>query len=255
MSTNIPESTGAVSQLETGDQKLKTLFGVGVGPGDSGLVTLRAVEVIKSVPTVAYPVAKEGAVSRAFEVVREHVSDRQRQLPLLMPMTRDKERLRQAHDAAVAALEEAAATGEVAYLSLGDPLFYSTFGYLAARFAGPVEVVSGVSAMSAMSAVLGLPLAEGDTPTVVLSGNSYEALDSALQMGSSIVIIKPKALSEESLVLLEESGALDRALAVAELGNPGQRLIRELDRETVAALPYFAVVWIPIHRAGQEGAV
>lgn len=255
MSTDIPESTGTVPQTETGNQKLQTLYGVGVGPGDPGLVTLKAVEVIKSVPTVAYPVAREGAVSRAFEVVREHVSGQQRQLPLLMPMTRDRERLRQAHDTAVAALEEAAATGEVAYLSLGDPLFYSTFGYLAARFAGPVEVISGVSAMSAMSSVLGLPLADGDTPTVVLSGNSFAALESALEMGSSVVIIKPKALSEESLALLEESGALGRALAVTELGNPGQRLIRQLDRETVATLPYFAVVWVPISREGQEGAI
>lgn len=240
--------------MKDSELNLSTLYGVGVGPGDPGLVTLRAVEVIKSVPTVAYPVAREGAVSRAFEVVRQHVSDRQKQLPLLMPMTRDKERLRQAHDAAVAALEEAAAGGEVAYLSLGDPLFYSTFGYLAARFAGPVEVVSGVSAMSAMSAVLGLPLAEGDTPTVVLSGNSFEALESALRMDSSIVIIKPKALSGESLALLEECGALDRALAVTELGNPGQRVIRELDRETLAGLPYFAVVWIPASPSSMEGS-
>lgn len=240
--------------MKDSELNLSTLYGVGVGPGDPGLVTLRAVEVIKSVPTVAYPVAREGAVSRAFEVVRQHVSGRQKQLPLLMPMTRDKERLRQAHDAAVAAIEEAAAGGEVAYLSLGDPLFYSTFGYLASCFTGPVEVVSGVSAMSAMSAVLGLPLAEGDTPTVVLSGNSFEALESALRMDSSVVIIKPKALSGESLALLEECGALKRALAVTELGNPGQRVIRELDRETLAGLPYFAVVWIPAFPPLVEGS-
>lgn len=222
-----------------------TLYGVGVGPGDPGMVTLRAVEVIKSVPTVAYPVAREGADSRAFEVVRHHINGGTKLLPLVMPMTRDKGRLRQAHAVAVAALEQAAAGGsDIVYLSLGDPLFYSTFGYLAERYSGPVEVVSGVSAMSAMSAALSQPLAGGDTATVVISGNSHGALKSALQMNSSIVIIKPRALPEESLDLLEETGALRRAVATVELGGPNQRIIENPGRETAAGLPYFSVMWI-----------
>lgn len=221
------------------------LIGVGVGPGDPGLVTLRAVEVIRGAPTLAYPVNREGAPSRALETVKSHVRPETQLLPLLMPMTRDREMLAAAHEAAAAAIAAAAAGGsDVVYLSLGDPLFYSTFGYLAERFPGKVEVVSGIAAMNACAAALGVPLADGDTPTVVVTGASQEALGKALEMEASIVIMKPRSLSSASLDLLESHGAFQRASAAVELGGSRERIIERLDRRTAEDLPYFAVVWI-----------
>jgi precorrin-2/cobalt-factor-2 C20-methyltransferase len=222
-----------------------TLIGVGVGPGDPGLVTVRAIEVIQQTPTVAFPVHKEGGGSRAYDAVASHLRRETALLPLLMPMTRDRDKLERAHAAAAAAIAAAAAgRRDVAYLSLGDPLFYSTFGYLAKRFPGRVEVVSGVTAASATAAALGLPLAAGDTPTVVVTGKAHAALAAALAMAASVIVIKPRSLSPESLDLLDRSGAWKRARAAVELGGPGERLIEELDRETAADLPYFAVLWI-----------
>ncbi|MHB0866494.1 MAG: precorrin-2 C(20)-methyltransferase [Thermoleophilia bacterium] len=222
-----------------------TLYGVGVGPGDPGMVTLRAVEVIRTVPTIAFPVKKEGAPSRALETVRDHIPAAATLLPLLMPMTRDRDQLAQAHAAAAAALIAAAAEGkEVAFLSLGDPLFYSTFGYLAAKFPGKVEAVSGVTAMSAAAAALGRPLAERDEATVVVTGVDHEQLKKALQMKGSIIIMKPRALSEASLDLLQEHGAFTRASAIIELGGEAQDTISHLDRTAAAGLPYFAIIWI-----------
>lgn len=236
---DISEEPGAMSR-EPG-----TLYGVGVGPGDPGLLTLKALEVIKRVGAVAYPVNREGAGSRAFETVADHLPEATIRLPLLMPMTRDRERLEQAHAAAAETVIAATAGGmDVAYLSLGDPLFYSTFGYLAERFPGRVEVVSGVTAASAMAAALGLPLAAGDTPTVVVTGQAHVALEQALAMGASVVIIKPRSLSEESLELLDANRAWARARGVIELGGIGERVLEKLDRESAATLPYFAVLWI-----------
>ncbi|MHB1390070.1 MAG: precorrin-2 C(20)-methyltransferase [Thermoleophilia bacterium] len=224
---------------------LGTLYGVGVGPGDPGMVTLRAVEIIRIVPTIAFPVKKEGAVSRALETVRAHIPAGTSLLPLLMPMTRDRDRLERAHDTAAEALITAAADGrDVAFLSLGDPLFYSTFGYLAAKFPGKVRAVSGVTAMSAAAAVLGRPLAAGDEATVVVTGADHELLKKALQMTGSIIIMKPRALSDASLDLLQENGAFTRASAVIELGGEAQDTISRLDRTAAASLPYFAIIWI-----------
>lgn len=226
-------------------QESGTLYGVGVGPGDPGLLTLKALEVIERVGAVAYPVNREGASSRAFETVADHLPASTIRLPLLMPMTRDREQLEQAHATAAETVIAATAGGmDVAYLSLGDPLFYSTFGYLAERFTGRVEVVSGVTAPSAMAAALGLPLAAGDTPMVVVTGQAHAALEQALAMGASLVIIKPRSLSEESLDLLDANGAWARARGVIELGGTGERILEKLDRESAAALPYFAVLWI-----------
>ncbi|MBI5870293.1 MAG: precorrin-2 C(20)-methyltransferase [Actinobacteria bacterium] len=225
--------------------ELGTLYGVGVGPGDPGLVTLKAVEVIRRVATVAFPVNREGAASRALDAVAGHIPETTARLPLLMPMTRDQQLLDSAHDAAVEAVIASAADGrDVACLALGDPLFYSTFGYIARRFPGPVEVVGGVSAISSMAAALGQPLADGDTPLVVVTGKAHDALESALAMDASVVIIKPRSLSSESLDLLDRDGAWDRARAAVELGGPDQRVINEIGRDTAAALPYFAILWI-----------
>lgn len=229
----------------TGTEKLGVLYGVGVGPGDPGLVTLRAVDVIRRSATVAYPVQREGAASRALETVRQHLTGSNRLLPLIMPMTRDKAFLEAAHeDAAQALIEAASDGGDVACLALGDPLFYSTFGYLAERFPGRVEVVSGVSAMSAMAAAVGMPLAAGDVPTVVVTGPDHTALEAALGINASIVILKPRSLSRESLDLIEKAGAWDRSRAALELGGTEEKIIGSIDRGAIADLPYFSVVWI-----------
>ncbi len=230
------------------------LLGVGVGPGDPGLVTVRAAEVIGAAAAVAYPVHKPGASSRALEAARLYLRDGVAKLPLLMPMTRDGERLRRAHEDAASLLEQAGAGGEeIVYLSLGDPLFYSTFGYLAERYPGPVEAISGVTAMSAAAAELGRPLASGDMPTVVVTGKDHRGLEAALDMGGSVVVIKPRSLSEESLEMLGGRGALRRAAAALELGTEKHRMIRDVDRAVVESLPYFSVLWIAPPDAGADG--
>ena len=196
------------------------LVGVGVGPGDPGLVTVRAAETIRAAAAVAYPVHKPGASSRALETARPYLGGGVARLPLLMPMTRDSGRLGQAHAEAAALLEKAGSGGEdIVYLSLGDPLFYSTFGYLAERYPGPVEAISGVTAMSATAAALGRSLAAGDTPTMVVTGQDHAGLAAALDMGASLVVIKPRSLSGESLDMLEGRGALPRAAAALELAR------------------------------------
>lgn len=229
----------------TENQNLGVLYGVGVGPGDPRLVTLGALEIIQRVPTVAFPVHKQGASSRAYETVKGHIPEETVRLPLLMPMTRDSGRLKRAHEEAAAALIRAARGGrDVACLSVGDPFFYSTFGYLAQRFPGKVEVTSGVTAMSAGAAAIGAPLAAGDVPTVVVTGVDHEGLAAALKLGASIVIMKPRSLSVRSLDLMEESGALERAGAVVELGGQKQQAIKKLSRQDASGLPYFAIILI-----------
>ena len=230
--------------MSAGDRAAGTLFGVGVGPGDPGLVTVRAVEVIRSAATVTYPVHKQGAESRALEAVRRYLLPAARLLPLLMPMTRDRQRLEQAHAVAASQLARAGEQGDVAYLSVGDPLFYSTFAYLAGGYPGRVRLVSGITAMSATAAAFGLPMATGDTPTMVISGADTDGLRAALDLGASTVIIKPRALKAAAFDLLDAAGAWKRACAAVELGGAEERLIDPLGRQAAQGLPYFAVIWL-----------
>ncbi len=229
--------------------ELGTLFGLGVGPGDPGLVTVRAVEVLQKAATIAFPVHRKGAASRALAVVASYLPETVTRLPLVLPMTRDGARLQQSRKEAAELLARAGEDGDVACLSLGDPLFYSTFGYLAGKYPGRVEVISGVTAMSAMAAGIGLPLAEGDTPTVIVTGADSDGLAAALKIRASIVIIKPRALPPASLDLMDAHGAWSRAVAAIELGSPAEKIIKRLNRDSARQLPYFAVLWI---KAGGE---
>ncbi len=224
--------------------ELGILFGVGVGPGDPGMVTIRAVEVIRAAAVVAFPVHRKGGASRALKAVRCYVDEGKKELPLLMPMTRDRQRLERAHADAAGLLVEAGQEGDIACLSLGDPLFYSTFGYLAAMYPGPVRAIPGVSAMSAAAAAAGLPLASGNTPTAVVTGADVDGLAAAMRMDASVVILKPRVMPAAALDLLDEFDAWSRACAAVELGSRSQKIISRLDRAAAEKMPYFAIIWI-----------
>lgn len=136
-----------------------TLYGVGLGPGDAGLVTVRGREVLDTAEVVYSP----GRLSRA--VATEHVPE-ERIGDLDFPMTRDAEELRRAWKEAAAEIAPQARKGEVAFVTLGDPNVYSTFGHLR-RTVGAfhpdvkVEVVPGVSAMTAFASALGVEIEAG----------------------------------------------------------------------------------------------
>jgi len=155
------------------DAKTK-FYGVGVGPGDPRLMTLRAVEVLQEVDVVAIPKSRTDRESVAWEIAQEHCRDGVRVLELELPMTSDRDVLEQAWQAgAQAILAEIGAGHSVAFITLGDPSLYSTYSYLL-RHLQPVlpgeqiETVPGITAMAAAAARLHIPLATGDEPLLVL---------------------------------------------------------------------------------------
>lgn len=136
-----------------------TLYGVGLGPGDSGLVTVRGRRVLESADVVYSP----GRLSR--RVAREHVTD-ERIGDLDFPMTRDGEKLRRAWKEAAAEIAPQAREGDAAFVTLGDPNVYSTFGHLRRTLETfhpevGIEVVPGVSAVTAFATALGVEITAG----------------------------------------------------------------------------------------------
>ncbi len=136
-----------------------TLYGVGLGPGEPGLVTVRGKEVLESVDVVYSP----GRLSRtvALEHVEESVIG-----DLDFPMTRDEDELRRAWKAAAEEVAPRALDGDVAFVTLGDPNVYSTFGHLRRTMDAfhpevDVEIVPGVSAMTAFATALGVEIEAG----------------------------------------------------------------------------------------------
>jgi precorrin-2/cobalt-factor-2 C20-methyltransferase len=138
-----------------------TLYGVGLGPGDAGLVTVRGKQVLDSVDVVYSP----GRLSRS--VATQHVPD-DRIGDLDFPMTRDEDRLRSAWKAAAAEIAPTARDGDAAFVTLGDPNVYSTFGHLRRTLTAfhpevDVEIVPGVSAVTAFATALGVEITAGSS--------------------------------------------------------------------------------------------
>ncbi|MGQ0592213.1 MAG: SAM-dependent methyltransferase, partial [Gammaproteobacteria bacterium] len=144
-----------------------TLYGVGVGPGAPDLITLRALETIRRAPVLALPRGSDYGASKAWEIVKPTLGEvaGQKRLFLTFPMSKEPERLLPAWARACAQIGEHLVSGrDVAFITEGDPSLYSTFIYLQeeARSRWPevrIEVIPGVSSITAVPAVTGIPLA------------------------------------------------------------------------------------------------
>ncbi|MDR0382981.1 MAG: precorrin-2 C(20)-methyltransferase [Spirochaetaceae bacterium] len=171
------------------------LYGVGVGPGDPELVTVKALKTISACDCVAFIDPGNGRRAVAFEIARAAAPEMEQKekLRLAIPMTADKSLMRSCHDKALALIGEKLNSGkDVCFLSLGDVSIYSTFGYLRklAREAGfETRAVSGVPSFCAAAAALGRDLALGDQNLHIFCATETN-LDASLALKGTRVFMK-----------------------------------------------------------------
>jgi precorrin-2/cobalt-factor-2 C20-methyltransferase len=235
-----------------------TLIGVGVGPGDPGLVTLNALAALKRADVVAH-FAKAGNASNARAIIASHLNGAE-ELTLLYPVTTEIPRTDAAYrDALRAFYDEAAQTiaarldqgKTVAVIAEGDPLFYGSYMHLHVRL-GPryqTEIVAGVTGMSGCWSAIGTPIAQGDDVFTVLPGTlpEYE-LERRLADTDAAVVMKIGRHLAKVRRALERAGRLDRAIYV-ERGTMTNAAVMKLTDKLDTFAPYFAMVLVP----GWEG--
>ncbi|HHI70096.1 MAG TPA: precorrin-2 C(20)-methyltransferase, partial [Rhodobacteraceae bacterium] len=149
-----------------------TLYGIGLGPGDAELMTLKAARLIRAAQVVSYP-ALAGGDSFARSIAAELLTDDVQEIRIDVPMVVDRGPAQAAYDKAADEISAVLETGlDVVVLCEGDPFFYGSFMYLYARLSGrfAVEVVPGVTSMTASAAALGLPLAARNEVLSVIPG-------------------------------------------------------------------------------------
>ncbi|NOY54333.1 MAG: precorrin-2 C(20)-methyltransferase [Deltaproteobacteria bacterium] len=225
-------------------------YGIGVGPGDPELLTLRAARLVGRVPVIFTPEARAGGGSRALKVV-EHLLDsgRQEVVFLHFPMAREKDVMEPAWAGAAERIGAVLQSGrDAAFLTIGDPLLYSTFGYIldemARRFSGLAsEVVPGVTSVTAVAAAAGVSLARTDErvmilPAVYRPGEIEEALDRF----ETVVFMKVNRVFDEVRDVIGRMGILDRAVLVTRCGTAGERIYRDLREVDGADLDYLSTL-------------
>ncbi len=231
------------------------LYGIGLGPGDPELVTLKAVRCLQAAPVVAY-FHKRGQRGHARTIANGFMPALCEEMPLAYPVTTEVPVGQPAYAACLAPFYAEAAAGiaahleagrDVALLCEGDPLFYGSFMHLYVRLRGraPVTIVPGISGMSGCWSAAGLPITWGDDVLTVLPGTlSAEALQAKLTATDAAVIMKIGTNFPKVRAAVEAAGLLDEAVYVERGTMEGERVLplRE-KREGVA--PYFAIVLLP----------
>lgn len=228
-----------------------TLYGLGVGPGDPELITLKALRLLKAAPVLAYP-APESGDSFARAIVAGHLPGGQTEIVLRMPMVAERFPAQEVYERAAQELGGHLAAGRnVAALCEGDPFFYGSFMYLFGRLAGrfPIEVVPGVSSLTACAAALAAPLAaRDDVLTVIPATLPDHVLAAHLRAAEAAAVIKVGRHLPKLCRVLRLLGLLDRARYVERATLAEQRILPLMEAGTESA-PYFSMVLI--HRRGE----
>jgi precorrin-2 C20-methyltransferase/precorrin-3B C17-methyltransferase len=239
------------------------LYGVGLGPGDPELVTVKAARLIGAADVVAYHSARHGrSIARA--IAAPYLRGDQIEEQLVYPVTTETTDHPGGYQAAIEEFYEQAAARLMAHLAQGrdvvllaegDPLFYSSYMHMHKRISGRfrTEVVPGITSVSAASAALAMPLVEGDDVLTVLPGTlGREELAQRLSGAGAAAIMKISRSYAGVREALKESGRLAQAYYVERASGGAEQLIEPAGEVDPAAVPYMSIIVVPgAEAAGQ----
>lgn len=232
---------------------MATLYGLGLGPGDPELLTLKALNVLKRVPVIAYPAPDTGE-SFARRIAAPHLPGGQIEIAIRTPMIPGRYPANDVYDRYGAEIAEHLEGGrDVAVLCQGDPFFYGSFMYVFQRFADKcaVEVVPGVSSLGACAAAAGRPLASRNQVLTILPATLPEDdLAARLKGSDSVAIVKVGRHLEKVRRVLDSLSLTNRARYI-ERATLAEERVLPLDRVSEGEAPYFSMILV----SGPDGRI
>ncbi len=234
---------------------LGRLYGVGLGPGDPDLITLKSLKAMQAAPVIAY-FAKRGRRGHARTIVDGLLTPGVAELPLVYPVTVEipfdspayREQLAAFYEEASEALAVHLREGrDVALLCEGDPLFYGSFMHLYVRLREdfPVTICPGITGMSGCWTAAGAPMTWGDDALSVLPGTlPHEELVRRASDADALVFMKLGRNFAKVRSVLKETGLLERAIYV-ERGSMADEKVMPLTQKPDDAAPYFSIIIVP----------
>ncbi len=236
---------------------LPTLHGIGVGPGDPELLTIKGARLIREAGVIFVPAARSGQRSLARSIAAPYIDGDKRVVELIYPTDgRARQMLEDCWDASADTIAIALQREPMGvFLTEGDAMLYSTFIYtmeaLSRRHpAVNIEIVPGVSSIHAAAAATGVPLATADQRVAILPSDSPEAvLRSTLTTSDTTVLLKLSSGAETLLNLLDELRLMDHAVWIRRCGQPEQEIVRDVRALRNQRLDYFSLMIVK--RPGQ----
>ncbi len=222
-----------------------TLMGIGVGPGDPELMTLKAHRLISAAQVVAYP-APDSGESFARRIAVDVIPSGAEEIPMIVPMKADRFPAQQVYEEEAKKIAGHLEAGtDVAVLCEGDPFFYGSFMYLFARLSErfPVEIVPGVSSLNACASVLKRPLTARNDVLTVLPGPLHDTeLRTGIEAAEAVAIMKVGRHLPRIRALLGDMGLIGKA-GYIERASLGEERVSPLV-EAPATAPYFSMILV-----------
>ena len=224
-------------------------YGIGTGPGDSSLLTVKAVETLKNLDILYTPESKKGGESLALSIVNEYLPEGLEIKSRHFPMNfNDGEKIlawNQVADEIVADVKEGKNVG---FVTLGDPMIYSTYVYIMERLIGSIDVetIPGISSFSNIASNQNFPLVMDREPLIIIPCTiAEEKIDYALENYSSIVLMKVYKNFKEIVAKLEKNNLIDHAILVSNSSQDGEVVynnLREVNLEE--KISYFSTILV-----------
>ncbi|MEK3789699.1 MULTISPECIES: precorrin-2 C(20)-methyltransferase [Paenibacillus] len=227
-----------------------TLYGVGVGPGDPELITVKAYRMLRECEVIAYPKKRMGGKSYAHEIVELYVNPSEKNmLGLVFPMTKDPAVLEREWNKTVALCWEELSQGkDVAFVTEGDPNLYSTFIHLARLMRElhpevPIVSIPGISSVLGAAAALEQPLADGDQQVgIIPATDNREDMRRVIEQHDTVVFIKVAKVLDLILDVLEELQLGDRASVITKVTSPYEMVWRDARELRGQELEYLSLM-------------
>jgi precorrin-2/cobalt-factor-2 C20-methyltransferase len=241
--------------------KQGTFYGIGVGPGDPELLTVKAASVLAACPHVFVPKARTVSESVALEITRRYLRSDAQVQELVFPMTPDQDlleqRWRESAEVIASVLE---AGNDACFLTLGDPMVYSTYIYLLRaldeRLPGVTTItVPGITSFCAAAAATHFALGEGkELITIVPTSDDLTVLRRALSTQGTVVLMKIGKRLREILEILKESGLLEHSVFVSRVGQGRQHIETDLRKLCVQdpEAGYLSVIIVHASRRSEK---
>lgn len=222
-------------------------YGIGTGPGDSELLTIKGKKILETLDCLYTPEPKKGSKSLALSIVLPYLDDSLEIKQRHFPMSNNLEEKESAwEDISKEILADVMAGKNVGFVTLGDPMVYSTYSYLLERLEGHIETetIPGISSFCSMSNSLQIPLVMDDESySVIPSTASHEVIETALDHFSTIIIMKVSFEIEKIKKILKEKNLLSSAVLISNASMENEEVMIGLDDLDVAErISYFSTI-------------
>ncbi|MGI6065578.1 MAG: precorrin-2 C(20)-methyltransferase [Bacillota bacterium] len=197
-------------------------YGIGVGPGDPELITIKAAKILNTIDVVLLPDSQTGKKNIAYQIAQKEINPQAKLISVNFPMVPDRDIINRAGKTAAQIVEVHIKEGKnVAFITLGDPSLYSTYGYIVKNLnaSTEVETIPGITSFCAAAAVTNRPLVEGEEILSIIPATAAEEkMESIFAGGQSLVFMKVYNHKDKVLKMLEKHGMMENSILVKRCG-------------------------------------